>query len=547
MTKTRDLANLGGGFIQAGTGAVQRTVESKLQDVVSVLDFIPQSEHAAIKNGTSTYNATAAIQAAIDYAYTFTGVGPLYTGGATVFFPHGIYKLGATLTTKSGVNLYAERGTIFTRSTNYGNTFVLTNAAHCSFENIFIYATPGSMTTGAHIRADISNVIRIHNCELHNAWRQIELLGCGSCDISNCKLQHANDVGANSAGIYCDKGTNGQPGGGHTMTNTGIICGGPNPAYADHCLRLESNDGFWITNSYFMGARVANIQAGSNTAGTYTSNTTIIGGMSDHNEGHGVRLMGLNVYHFKFDGRISGLNLGLADKNGIRIEGACTDVTFSGAVDGYKGSSVYVANYQATQINFTSLNIVRSISPAIPSQPNINLLAGANINITGCQIDGASTTDWGIVVTENAYHVVISGTKTYNHIVGGIDVKNNAVNTTVTGCSLLDPTPITVGSTAQGTAVTGCGKATNIVFQYTLDPGGLNKGDAAFDTRTVTGAALGDFVRVSSSVSLQGMTLSAYVSAANTVMVVLTNNISAYLDLPSMVITIEVIKKLNRP
>ena len=39
MTKTRDLADLGGGFIQTGTGATQRTVESKLQDVVSVLDF----------------------------------------------------------------------------------------------------------------------------------------------------------------------------------------------------------------------------------------------------------------------------------------------------------------------------------------------------------------------------------------------------------------------------------------------------------------------------------------------------------------------------
>jgi hypothetical protein len=31
MTKTRDLADLGGGFIQAGFGAVQRTVELKLQ------------------------------------------------------------------------------------------------------------------------------------------------------------------------------------------------------------------------------------------------------------------------------------------------------------------------------------------------------------------------------------------------------------------------------------------------------------------------------------------------------------------------------------
>jgi hypothetical protein len=34
MTKTRDLADLGGGFIQAGTGAVQRTVDAKSDDAV---------------------------------------------------------------------------------------------------------------------------------------------------------------------------------------------------------------------------------------------------------------------------------------------------------------------------------------------------------------------------------------------------------------------------------------------------------------------------------------------------------------------------------
>jgi hypothetical protein len=56
MTKTRDLADLGGGFIQAGTGAVQRTVESKLQDVVSVKDF------GAVGNGVA--DDTAAVTAA---------------------------------------------------------------------------------------------------------------------------------------------------------------------------------------------------------------------------------------------------------------------------------------------------------------------------------------------------------------------------------------------------------------------------------------------------------------------------------------------------
>ena len=49
MTKTRDLADLGGGFIQAGTGAQQRTVESKLQDVVSVKDFGAVGDPVAIQ------------------------------------------------------------------------------------------------------------------------------------------------------------------------------------------------------------------------------------------------------------------------------------------------------------------------------------------------------------------------------------------------------------------------------------------------------------------------------------------------------------------
>ena len=76
-------------FTQEGTGAVQRTVESKLQDTVSVLDFIPQSEHAAIKAGTTTYDATAAIQAAIDT-------------GNTAYVPKGIYLISATLNLNDG-------------------------------------------------------------------------------------------------------------------------------------------------------------------------------------------------------------------------------------------------------------------------------------------------------------------------------------------------------------------------------------------------------------------------------------------------------------
>jgi parallel beta-helix repeat protein len=81
VTKTRDLADLGGGFIQEGTGAVQRTVESKLQDTVSVKDF------GAVGDGVA--DDTAAIQAAID-------------SGKTAYVPKGTYKISATLNLNNG-------------------------------------------------------------------------------------------------------------------------------------------------------------------------------------------------------------------------------------------------------------------------------------------------------------------------------------------------------------------------------------------------------------------------------------------------------------
>jgi polygalacturonase len=81
MTKTRDLADLGGGFIQAGTGAVQRTVESKLQDVVSVKDFGADP--------TGVADSSAAIQAAIDYAVS--------SNIRQVNLGYGIFKINTTI------------------------------------------------------------------------------------------------------------------------------------------------------------------------------------------------------------------------------------------------------------------------------------------------------------------------------------------------------------------------------------------------------------------------------------------------------------------
>lgn len=71
-------------FTQVGTGASIRTLDDKLNDLPSVLDFIPASEHAGIRSGISTYDCTTAFQAAID-------------AHRCVYVPYGAYRVSSTI------------------------------------------------------------------------------------------------------------------------------------------------------------------------------------------------------------------------------------------------------------------------------------------------------------------------------------------------------------------------------------------------------------------------------------------------------------------
>lgn len=79
----------------------------------------------------------------------------------------------------------------------------------------------------------------------------------------------------------------------------------------------------------------------------------------------------------------------------------------------------------------------------------------------------------------------------------------------------------------------------------TYDPASLTTGSGATTTITVTGAALGDFVMPSNSLDLQGILLTAYVSAANTVSVRFQNQTGGTLDLLSATVAVLVLKGSN--
>lgn len=83
---------------------------------------------------------------------------------------------------------------------------------------------------------------------------------------------------------------------------------------------------------------------------------------------------------------------------------------------------------------------------------------------------------------------------------------------------------------------------TQLKVTATWDPASVSVGASVTTTVTVTGAALGDFTLASFSLSLSGLVLTSYVSAANTVTVVLSNPTAAAVDLASGTLAVLVFK-----
>lgn len=74
---------------------------------------------------------------------------------------------------------------------------------------------------------------------------------------------------------------------------------------------------------------------------------------------------------------------------------------------------------------------------------------------------------------------------------------------------------------------------TGVSGTATYDPGNLADGQGVTTTVTVTGALLGDYAEASFSLDLQGIILTAWVSAADTVSVRFQNETGAPIDLAS--------------
>lgn len=194
------------GFCQSNSagifgGAVGKTVHTKLQEILSVLDFGADP--------TGVADSTTEIQSAI----TAAGV------GGRLHFPTGTYLLSSTIDCLVNQNLTGDgpNNTIIRRFANYGNTFNFDNAGCAIIKGMWFYhgtlpdtgftTLTNLATTGSHIRFGNAQGALIEDCWL---WRmpfqinieQGSLIKINRCNVQGCWNRYYAAAQEGIAGIY---------------------------------------------------------------------------------------------------------------------------------------------------------------------------------------------------------------------------------------------------------------------------------------------------------------------------------------------------------
>lgn len=420
---------------QSGAGAIQRTVENKVRDIVSVKDF------GAVGNGIA--DDTAEIQAALVYASSLAG-----TGGCEVYFPAGTYLVTSTLNVVTNTKLSGGGAATLTRSTDYGDTLNFNNVFNCEVEGLYLINT-GSMTSGAHINCSAGNFINIERCILRDGFYGIYLTAANTVKVEACVIDATSSRGSGSAAVFMKQnGAALKPS--CTLSNTNIVCGTPSGGsiigYWDYGIVAEEVDGLKIQACYVMGSAVANFKFSSSTAGGYAANIDVTNTMSDHCKGDSILFSGTNnVASFRWNGgKISGLDLGDANKNGLNIQSPCYNIYFNAEFEGFKGSAISVNNANANLLNFSDCQFTKATS-SVYNLPQLHILQGSEIVVSNSIFEGQSKSNWAVVVNSGVSSVNISDVRCVDHTTGSVYLHNGSQNVTISDCVLANTAVLNSG------------------------------------------------------------------------------------------------------
>jgi hypothetical protein len=252
-------------FLQAGTGAVLRSVQDELRTGINVKQF------GAVGDGTT--NDSAAIQAAITYAESLiSSTSSLDNFSPTILFPSGKYLLSTAITvTKHGIGITGTPGrgalivgdNILFDCGDYTNTY---RAARITFSWLNFRATNTANATAA-IKLYRTTNVRIKNCIFSNFSIDVDCFRASSPTLSECFFYKTErtvnaiafvrmqgiDESVETGEIYT-------PGGGFHVTDCEFAGArkdgsGTELNYTEAAFLIKSCDGMYIENSHLMGYR----------------------------------------------------------------------------------------------------------------------------------------------------------------------------------------------------------------------------------------------------------------------------------------------------
>ena len=341
-------------FTASGTGAVTRTVDSKLADVVSVKDF------GATGDGST--DDTAAIQAALNSA-------------ASVFFPNAKYRITSTLSqTVLNQKLYGDisRGNdldakIFLDSSSSSNGVINVRAPGTTIESLVLEGK-GSTVANSYVidaneegfdSANNGNVdLTLINCNITDAKTLVKITGRGlqadsssfvsytnaieldwpsnfvagsnpdqklktgmrAYGIRGCRFHGGSsnfalkNVGSNAANIHGLQFTDN-----YIDTNTAIFKGHLHDS-------LFSNN--VIIHSYPSAYFLFDIEGGSN----FQINNNVFYGMDDNGAGTEENLLGIAALTNCVGCQIDNNTINRVERDVVSTSGTCSNISVSGNI-----------------------------------------------------------------------------------------------------------------------------------------------------------------------------------------------------------------------
>lgn len=460
-------------FTQAGVSASVRTVESKLRDVVNVKDF------GATGNGIT--DDTAAIQAAINYVQSFyvpetyasSSPGP---GVTELFFPFGVYKITAALNVARSMSFRGEGHSEF----SVGARILQYTAATDHFR-------VNPIAQGCSV-----------------SWDDLTMTAAGNGGTAgSCINITKTTATCNSVRIRrCTFGT---------------------PQVL--AIKIQASDDIMISDNLFDVSASGVISLGTATAGDVVSNCQVIG----------------NTFYSIASSAILAYNVDGLVVSGNRVYPSASNLVRF--LDGYNTLPYQLKNITVTGNAFKGINCIANLTAVagFVFQGNMGSALGAGsgaslscIELTGsCSgVNISGNTLSGTFDTKNFYSS--AGATVSSASIGG----NTLINTGGTGVALFSSnTSGNIDQSSMTGFVSPCVGQQFFTTGNAISVGVISSLTAATYTTTVSGASQGDKVTLTpSSTSWPvpvGVTVSAFVSAANTVSIRYANNTGSAIGVPA--------------